>query len=154
MIHELRVPLAWQWIERVRDAVSGVLEDSPEELRESAVMVASELAENLVKYGQPVDDEDSGRITIEVIDGFVTIASENGATPEASEKVIARVRSIAESDDVQGLYLARLTSMANIPSDSASELGLLRIAFEGRFSLTAEYRARRLRLQARRRITA
>ena len=50
MIHEVRVPLAWHWIERVRDAVQGVLRDETPNLRDSAVMVASELAENLVKY--------------------------------------------------------------------------------------------------------
>jgi hypothetical protein len=40
--------------------------------------------------------------------------------------------------------------MADIPGDSASELGLLRIAFEGGFSLTCEYAAPRLRLTAKR----
>jgi hypothetical protein len=152
MIHELRVPLAWHWIEKVRQAVGAVLHDESEDLREAAVMVASELAENLVKYGQPVDGEDSGRIAIEVADGYVSISSENGTTVEEAAKVQALVQSIGDAPDVQGLYLTRLTKMATTPGDSASELGLLRIAFEGRFSLTAEYKAPRLLLIARRKV--
>lgn len=151
MIHELRIPLAWHWIERVRETVAGVLDGQPDDLRDAAVMVASELAENLVKYGHSTDGEDSGRVAIEVSDGFVTITSENGTSREQAEKVLTLVRSIEGSPDVQSLYVSRLMSMAAAPGDGASELGLLRIAFEGGFDITASYQAPRLRLVARRR---
>jgi len=150
MIHEVKVPLAWQWIEKVRETVNDVLRAHPEELRQDAVMVASELAENLVKYGQAMGGEDSGRIAIETNDGFVSITSENGATPEGAQKVQELVNAMTAAENVQMLYLERLTQMADIPGDSASELGLLRIAFEGGFSLTCEYAAPRLRLTAKR----
>lgn len=150
MIHEVRVPLAWHWIEKVRDAVNEVLRDHPAELRQSAVMVASELAENLVKYGHAIDGEDSGRVAIEVQNGFVSVTSENGTTAEEAKKVDALVRAMAAADDVQALYLERLTRMAETPGDSASELGLLRIAFEGQFTLACDYTPPRLRLVATR----
>lgn len=150
MMQELRIPLAWHWIERVRETVAGALGGHPEELRDAAVMVASELAENLVKYGHPVDGDNSGRITIEASDGVVTIVSENGASRAEAEKVLALARSIEGASDVRALYVARLMSMATAPGDAASELGLLRIAFEGGFGVTAEYDAPRLRLVAKR----
>jgi hypothetical protein len=150
LIHELRVPLAWHWIERVRDAATAALEKASDDVREAAVMVASELAENLVKYGQPLEGEDSGKISIEVADGVLTITSDNGTSPEAAGKVLALVHAIMESPDVQALYVERLTNMATTPGDSASELGLLRIAFEGGFTLTADYQEPRLRIRAKR----
>jgi len=150
MIRELRVPLAWHWIERVRDAVNEVLHDHPSELRESAVMVASELAENLVKYGHPVDGEDSGRIAIELGAHTVSITAENGTTREEAAKVVELIDTINAASDVQLLYVQRLTEMAHSPSESASELGLLRIVFEGRFRLTCRYAHPMLRIEATR----
>src|SRR5260221_3599722 len=117
MIHEVRVPLAWHWIEKVRDTVGDVLREQSAELRQSALMVASELAENLVKYGHAIEGEDSGRIAIEVTDGSVSIMSENGATPEGAHKVQELVGAMTASDNVQALYLERLTQMADTPSD-------------------------------------
>jgi hypothetical protein len=74
----------------------------------------------------------------------------NGATPEGAHKVQELVNAMTAAENVQMLYLERLTQMADVPSDTASELGLLRIAFEGGFSLSCDYAAPRLRLTAKR----
>ena len=136
----------------MRQTVEDVLAEHSDDLREAAVMVGSELAENLVKYGKPFEGEDSGKIQIEERDGVVKITSENATSEQEGSKVVDLVRTIAEAGDVQALYLGRLAEMAKAPSESASQLGLLRIAFEGGFKLDAEYDAPRLRVEARRRV--
>lgn len=150
-VREVTVPLAWHWIERVRELVADALADETEELREAAIMVASELAENLVKYGKGVGGVESGRVRIEVSPTAVTIVSENGAPPERAASVQAVIEKM-NSSDVGQLYLERLTEMASRPGESESELGLLRIGFEGGFALTCSYVAPDLSIRATRSI--
>jgi hypothetical protein len=151
VVHEVTVPLAWHWIERVRELVAESLADQSEELREAAVMVASELAENLVKYGHGTGGVDSGRVRIEVSATDVTILSENGAPPEQASRVQAVIGKM-QGRDVAQLYMDRLTEMAARPGEAESELGLLRIAFEGGFALTCTYVEPNLSIRATRSI--
>jgi hypothetical protein len=146
---EVRVPLAWQWIERVREATAEATASCPPDVREGAIMVASELAENLVKYGTGLHGDDSGTVTIDVAADAVTIRSVNGATPEQAEKVQALIAD-TQGDDPARLYMERLVELARRPGEVACELGLLRIAFEGGFTLSAEYASPRLVLSATR----
>ncbi len=150
-VHEVTVPLAWHWIERVRELVAEALADESEELREASIMVASELAENLVKYGHGVGGMETGQVRIEVSPTAVTIVSKNGAPPDRAASVQAVIRKM-NGGDVAGLYLERLTEMASRPGESESELGLLRIGFEGGFSVTCTYNEPDLTIRATRSI--
>jgi hypothetical protein len=148
---EVRVPLAWQWIERVRDATAEATASCDPEVREGAVMVASELAENLVKYGTGLQGDDSGTVTIDVASDAVTIRSINGATVEQADKVRGLIAE-THGEDPARLYMSRLAELARRPGEVACELGLLRIAFEGGFELSVEYAAPRLVLSATRKL--
>lgn len=150
-VHEVTVPLAWHWIERVRELVAQALADESDELREASVMVASELAENLVKYGRGVGGVESGQVRIEVTPTAVTIVSKNGAPPDRAAQVQAVIDRMS-GGDVSQLYLERLTEMASRPGESESELGLLRIGFEGGFGVTCSYDEPDLTIRATRSI--
>ena len=53
-------------VKEVGDNIEKLLKDKRKELAESATMVAGELIENAVKYGEPVDDQDNSGIEFEV----------------------------------------------------------------------------------------
>jgi len=74
----LRLPLSWSFIEGVRAAVREELREASLELRESAVMVASELAENVVKYAEPVPQLDCGYLSISVDPKRIVLRTVNG----------------------------------------------------------------------------
>jgi hypothetical protein len=138
----LRLPLSWNFIEGVRATVNERLAHAPAELRESAVMVASELAENMVKYGEPLAQDDCGYVTLSIGPGLVEVKTMNGVTSaRRAEEVIDRIQAIAASDDVEALFRQRMKEMLESPGDPHSYLGLLRIAYEGNFRLSCDYTA-------------
>lgn len=147
----LKLPLSWGFIDRVRAAVREALLSHTEELCDAAVMVASELAENVIKYGEPVTGEDCGFVTISVEQDRVVICTKNGVvSSERGGDVVHQVERIAAAEDVETLYAARMQEMLDNPADLGSCLGLLRIAYEGNFTLTAVYEAPRLTICATR----
>ena len=84
----IRLPQSWHWIERVRTMVSDLLTGVPAELRDAARIAASELAENVVKYGEPSENDECGEVIIEVDSGVVRIRATNGlASGERSDAV-------------------------------------------------------------------
>lgn len=148
---QIRLPLSWQWIERVRITVSELLSDLPEHILDAAQIASSELAENVVKYGEPVSGDEFGQVLIEVVDDFVRIRSVSGASRERAEHVLEHVALISGGTP-SALYTDRLRFLMENPTSTASQLGLLRIAFEGQFALSASYDAPRLTVSAERRI--
>ena len=148
---QIQLPLSWHWIERVRATVAELLGSVREDIRDAAMIVASELAENVMKYGEPAEGEDHGEVTIEIVAGVVRIRSMSGASPERARRVLERVERIASADAI-GLYADRLRFLMENPTNPASELGLLRILFEGQFSLQARYDAPTLVITAERRL--
>jgi hypothetical protein len=109
------------------------------DVREAAVMAASELAENSVKYGEPIQSEDCAYISYSVRPTAIVIRTMNGVTtPKRVEQVASCIDAINASDDPGALYAQRLTEMLASPSDD-SRLGLLRIAYEGSFRLAYSY---------------
>jgi hypothetical protein len=147
----LRVPLSWGFIDRVRATVRESLHGHPEELRESALMVASELAENVIKYGEPVNSEPCGFVTISVEADRVVICTINGvASSERGIEVVRQISRINVAENVEDLYAQRMQEMLHSPADLSSCLGLLRIAYEGNFALTSTYEAPLLTIWATR----
>jgi hypothetical protein len=134
---ELEVPLAWQWVETIRQAVVQELAGYDQELRDAAEMVASELAENVVRYGRPVDGDSSGLLVLTVDDGVVRISSRNGVTPAQAKPLLEIIEGI-KAGNAEELALTRLRNMIDSPEQEGSQLGLLRIAYEGQFSIDAE----------------
>ena len=141
------VPLAWHWVDTVRRMVVQELATHDPELRAAAEMVASELAENVVRYGQPTADSNAGLVVLSIEDDVLRISSSNGATPERAAVVLECLRRL-EHEDAEQLALERMKAMIENPEDRGSQLGLLRIAFEGQFSLSAEVENGVLRITA------
>jgi hypothetical protein len=103
-------------------------------------MVASELLENAVKYGETVPAAQKISVTLTVTETSITIIVTNGsADVDAVAALARRVDEITSAQDKSALYFARLEELMSQPAESG-QLGLYRIAFEGEFEIQLCYR--------------
>jgi len=120
---------------------------TPADCREAVTMAVTELCENLVKY---VEGGGAGTLSVEDDHGTIRLRVVN---PNCSSSDATLVRETVErlkTTDARVLYRARLTELFANPAAPRARLGLLRIAFEGRFRLLASYRAPVLEIVAER----
>lgn len=138
----IEIPLSWSWIESVRQIVKQKLAEYDEELRESAVMVASELAENVVKHGEPLENShQSGVIQLTTRGDTLQISSTNGVRDEGRVRRLGQqLERLAAAEDPVELYLERLRELLANPDQMETQAGIYRIVCEGKFSLSHTYR--------------
>jgi len=143
---------AWHTVRELRKRVDEALVDCSVELRAAAVITASELAENAIKYGESIESASEIDFSLCADDGEICIECANGCTNVAGvTELVERVREIALSADVSVLYIQRLEQLMTNPTNSA-KLGLYRVAFEGGFGLECSYENDVVRVKARRKI--
>jgi hypothetical protein len=139
-----RTPL----IKLLRHAVSALLSEAgcDPEGQNMAIMVAQELAENLVKYSQSAPASFSICVqrcgTDEVSLDLETV---NDASHEEISRVQALLSEAGQRSDVESLYRERIATSSSRPR---SELGLLRILTEGGMTLSMRTEGEQLRLRA------
>lgn len=120
--------------------------------REAVALAACELAENVGKYGVQHADPRAGTISIGVRGDVVRITVTNAVRdPQEARSVMAIVARIASCESVAELYRRRLSELFTNPGAPRAQLGLLRLAFEGGFTLSATYDAPLLQIIAERR---
>lgn len=130
--------------------VNSGLAEQDETMREEITMVASELAENVVKYGEPVEQAGAGSLQLIIGDHSVRIVSTNGVrSPERALHLANALERIRKTDP-RVLYLERMQELMANPTQTESGLGLLRIAFEGQFTLDHVYENSVLTITAQR----
>jgi hypothetical protein len=131
----MEVPAEWPHIRALRSQVGEAMTGYPEEVRQAAMMTASELVENAIKYGDEVAGAPAIRFSLVVDDAHLRIEVKNRSTrPEGVRDLRACVDQIARSTDRSALFLARMDELQ--PSDvRGGRLGLYRIAFEGGFDV-------------------
>src|SRR4051794_16611223 len=113
--YDIRLPMSWSWIESVRRMVATGLADADEAMRDAAIMVASELAENVVKYGEPTTEDESGHVELVADDDSLIIRSKNGVPSERGAAVCALIDRISSAADPAALYMARLQVILENP---------------------------------------
>jgi hypothetical protein len=147
----IELPIAWSWVESVRQVVKEKLADYDDELRDAAVMVASELAENVVKHGDPIAAMQAGLIQLQIADGKLFIRSSNGVRDDARVKRLGQLMvRLAEADDPLALYLDRLRELLAHPEQMETQAGIYRIVCEGRFALSQVFHEGVLTISAER----
>jgi len=108
--------------------------------REAVVLAVAELAENVIKYGAANHNAGAATLAIGVQGKVVRIRVKNPVNSGSDARsLIEAVSRISSSADVRSLYRTRLAQLFADPSLPRAQLGLLRIAFEGRFRLSCEY---------------
>lgn len=136
---ELTFQPMWPNVRKIRQQVSAALEACPQELRSAAMMTASELVENAIKYGENVAAAQSVTFSLEIHAGQISIRVVNGSTNAAGvAELDRRVKELAAATNKQTLYMARLEQLL-AHSDDSGKLGIYRIGFEGGFDLALDY---------------
>jgi hypothetical protein len=129
----------WATVRAVRTEIGERLVSCSTALRSAAMMTASELLENAIKYGESVPQAEWISFSLQASEDRIRIQVVNGSTNRAGVDVLlARVEELASVSDKSALYLNRLQELISNPEESG-RLGLYRIAFEGGFDLSCEY---------------
>ena len=120
--------------------------------REAVVLAACELAENLVKYGADHPDPRAGTLAISVQGNVTRIRATNAVQSTSDGRQVAALvsRISAPTSNVHDLYRARLQELFTDPTGQRAQLGLLRLAFEGGFRLSASFESPILQIVAER----
>lgn len=130
----------WKTINDIKNNIKYVLRDKDKDLVYDAQMVASELCENAIKYGENGDLDD---ILIELFysDKLIEIKVINNLYSSENLNEVAKcLEKIKKSNDLEALYTQRLFELMNKTKIDRSQLGFYRIAYESQFSLTWKYR--------------
>lgn len=108
--------------------------------REAVVLAVAELAENVIKYGAVNHNAGAATLAIGLHGNVVRIRVKNPVkSGSEARSVVEAVSRISSSPNVRDLYRKRLAELFANPSLPRAQLGLLRIAFEGRFRLSCDY---------------
>lgn len=136
---ELTFQPMWPNVRLIRQQVGTALEAGPADLRSAAIMTASELVENAIKYGESVPAARTVTFSLEATSGEVRIRVANGSTnAHGVAELGRRVEEVRGAADKQALYLARLEQLL-AEADESGKLGIYRIGFEGGFDLECDY---------------
>ncbi|WP_394836456.1 hypothetical protein LVJ94_06070 [Pendulispora rubella] len=128
-------PGCWAKIRELRQRVKRLMASYDEDVQDAAVMTASELLENALKYGVPVEGTSAARFELRLDGGALTIATTNVVDSDADGTALReRIERIMREPDKEALYVQRLQDFVDA-SAVAGGLGLYRVAFEGAFDL-------------------
>jgi hypothetical protein len=122
------------------------------ECREAVSLAVCELGENVVKYGAPDADQHAGTIGVGIDGDTIRIRATNrvGALDDARKVADLIARISRKGADVRDLYRRRLKELFTNPGLPRTQLGLLRMAFEGGFRLSCNVRGAELEITAER----
>jgi hypothetical protein len=119
---------------------------------EALALAASELAENILKYGVEHADPRAGTISVSVEGNLARLCATNAVTSAEDVRVVRDIvdRLSLPASDAAALYAERLRELFAHPSLPRAGLGLLRLAFEGGFRLRASFEDPLLQIVAER----
>ena len=151
---KLSVPSLWDLLGDVRQQVASHLQSVSEELRDAAVMAASELVENAIKYGRSITaDGLPASLEVELSDVIRLTITSSVRNEQLANETIDRIDAIKGSPDRLALYESRMEELMRLPfKSSTSQLGLLRVAGEGSFELEGKMVGTMLQIVATRRV--
>jgi hypothetical protein len=140
LARRIEIPLVWDSVGQVRLEAGILFSNFEPAVRDAAVMVASELTENIVKYGAPLDGQPVGFVSFELDGDNFTISSHNAVAHNNNlQAVQALLDQISDSEDPRDLSLARLRQLIEGKIEGPSQLGLLRVATDGGCEINHSY---------------
>lgn len=144
----------WDNVELLRGAVEGCVSATSgwRVASQTVAMVVGELLENAVKYGAWGDDVRAFRLRVWNEDEAVHVSVENPVrSPDDGDiqRVVETIRWIESFPSAEEAYAAKLIEVASRPrGEHMSQLGLVRIAYEGECALRADVEGTSLRVTA------
>jgi hypothetical protein len=148
---ETVVPAVWETVRDIRAMVEERLHGATPAVRDAAVMVASELAENVLKYS--ADSGGASTLSVDVRADKIAIHTANDvASTQSADEVLAMIERIRNSDDATELYAAAIDAKLEQGLNGTTRQGFYRIAAVGEFQLRAWRERRRLFIWAERKL--
>ncbi len=130
----------WNIVLNINDRIDEVMPDANLEVIDALRMVSTELVENAVKYGEPVPGMAGIEYELIVEEKYIAIRVDNGVVNEENINLVKKsMEKINNADDRFKLYTERLTELMESPKLGESQLGLFRIAYEGKCDLRYTY---------------
>lgn len=149
---QFNVPDVWSYVATVRQMIVEAVSQRAPALAGSAGLVASELVENAIKYGEPVAAASHASFRLTMNDTSISIEVRNGIRNiPAVEAYKERLAKIAASPNKEQLCLERMQELINHPNQHG-QLGLYRIVQEASFDLSCTYENEVLIVRAKRAI--
>jgi len=145
----------WSIVRELQDKTAQFMSEKnkPKDISDAAIMCATELIENAVKYGTEKPDGTNIDFELHADNEKIIIKVTNGIKSKTdSNNVIEHIDKIKSSDDAAQLYTERLMELMENPKPGVSQLGLYRIAYEGEFALDYNYKNETLTIIAQRMI--
>lgn len=136
MSFSLKIEPEWNIIKKIKEFINTEPEivSRGEDFREATLLTAIELVENALKYsdGEPPQ---SVHFAFEINGGTVEIVVRNATSDAANLSALSETLAKIQSANAFDLYVERLEQIRDNP-DGHSRMGLVRIAYEGEYSLT------------------
>lgn len=150
MSFDLQIEPEWNVIKHIKERIQSdsALVGIGADFRDAALLTAIELVENGLKYSEgpgafPV------KVHFEVTGGECLIQVVNSSASAEHKAALQRLINRASVEDPFTLYVERLEQVKDRP-DGYSRMGLIRIAYEAEFRLSAEVAGDLVTLTARR----
>jgi hypothetical protein len=144
---------AWDVVQQIETKINELYKPANPELLSSTSMAVSELIENAVKYSDSSPDKKSINLNFLADNKSIIIIISNPVTNQNHVDMVTRhIERIQNTDDPQKLYIERLQQLLDNPKITYTQLGLYRIAYEGKFQLSYGYESNILTVKALRKI--
>ncbi|MCK5759338.1 MAG: hypothetical protein KAH14_09620 [Clostridiales bacterium] len=152
---KLSIKPSWSIINNIETECSKLLESCNlnEETIETTLMCINELIENAIKYGTESSDTKNIDFTLSIENNIIIIKISNEIkTKNNISALIEHIDKINDCDDPGKLYKNRLMELMEVNQPGISQLGLYRIAYEGKFSLNYIYKNKKITITAKKEI--
>ncbi len=137
VIISLSIAPTWSILKEIQQMTEDLLKkkNAGAETIDAAIMCATELVENAIKYGSSNAGQSNIIFDLMVKDAiYITVS--NGVKEEKDiQNVKFHIEKIQKTNDPAKLYTDRLMQLMENEKPGESQLGLYRIAYEGEFKL-------------------
>lgn len=146
----LKIDPEWNVIKQIKEHINAdpTLKEQGQDFREATLLAAIELIENALKYSDHEEGQ-SVEFDLSMDDGYCEIRVTNRVRNEEHRAALKEVMERIEDADPFELYVQRLETLKEHP-DGFSRMGLIRIVYEGEFSLSANIAGDTVTMIARR----
>lgn len=137
---QIEVAPIWSIISEIKDRIKIAMEGLRQGEIDFAVMTASELLENAIKYGVSNENISQVGFDFDLGKNKLIIKVKNGVNEDNSiSNLINIMERIKNTENRRLLYIERLQEIMDDPSQKGSHLGLYRIISEGEYDLSYTY---------------
>ena len=144
---------SWEKLTEIRAEVKNFVKNINKDLSDAAVITASELCENAIKFGTNISTSENMRLGCELENNILRIIVTCGVINEKNlNDLINHINKINTEENSLKLYVQQLMHFIKIKNSKETKLGLYRIAYESQFKISYDLMNNTLKIIAERRI--